>query len=562
MVTEAPAPTAYCATSGTCQGGTQARHISNVTYGDVDNNSGCGNYTDYTNLTSSLPSDGSQDITIFTSAFNPLDGMAAFVDWNEDFDFEDAGESIVLQGNAGLYTGAMSPPAGTSAGAKRLRIGYYSTGEQVYSGCGTHNIGEVEDYTVTVTAPAPNCVINAAPANEAVDVCPITNLSWAADPLGSAVTGFKIYFGTETNPPLVATRTRNQTTYNPGTLMPNTTYFWKAVAYNGTGDAEECAEMSFTVSGLGTEITPNNPSLCIGVDQLLNGGATGEAAGGSTHEWTGTGAANLDDPAIAEPTFNAAAAGTYNLIYTITDGNGCTSSDEITVDVADASPIDVSIAITNGSSPSCEGSEIQFTATPTNGGSMPTYSWRVNGTDVATGDVFSSTAITDGDLVDVVMTSNNECAATPTATSNDLTIQRTAQVTPDVAIDLGMTEYCEGEALTFTPTPTNEGTTPSYEWFLNGSSISTDAVYSAGALATGDIVTCVLTSSDGCVTSSTANSNEFTVAYTAPVDPSVDFALTAGSNPTCFGQTIEFSPTATNGGDAPTYEWFCEWFIC
>ena len=72
---------------------------------------------------------------------------------------------------------------------------------------------------------------------------------------------------------------------------------------------------------------------------------------------------------------------------------------------------DVNIAVTSGSNPTCTGVSITFTAAPTNGGTTPAYQWKVNGTNVGTNSpTYSSSALTNGQVVTCVMTSNfREC---------------------------------------------------------------------------------------------------------------------------------------------------------
>ena len=86
------------------------------------------------------------------------------------------------------------------------------------------------------------------------------------------------------------------------------------------------------------------------------------------------------------------------------------------------------------------------------------------------------------------MTSSLACANPTTATSNEITMTVTAAVAPSVSIaaNPGNT-ICTGTSVTFTATPTNGGTTPSYQWKLNGANVGTNSnTYSNNALANGD----------------------------------------------------------------------------
>jgi hypothetical protein len=68
-----------------------------------------------------------------------------------------------------------------------------------------------------------------------------TTLSWSGgDPDNEDTISYKIYFGTNTNPPYVTTLTAPATlktiTWNPGTLLYNTTYYWKIIAVDNIGE--------------------------------------------------------------------------------------------------------------------------------------------------------------------------------------------------------------------------------------------------------------------------------------------------------------------------------------
>jgi len=72
---------------------------------------------------------------------------------------------------------------------------------------------------------------NPNPANNSVDVDVNADLSWTGgDPDGDVVS-YDIYFGTDSNPPLAAAGWSG-TSYSPGTMEYNTTYYWKIIAYD------------------------------------------------------------------------------------------------------------------------------------------------------------------------------------------------------------------------------------------------------------------------------------------------------------------------------------------
>jgi hypothetical protein len=111
--------------------------------------------------------------------------------------------------------------------------GYISSGAIVaYGGSGSvsydYNISNPGVTTVTATAPGKASYPN--PSNGATGVSLTPTLSWTA---GTGATSHDVYFGSS-NPP---TFRQNQTgtTYNPGTLQLNTTYYWRIDEIGGQG---------------------------------------------------------------------------------------------------------------------------------------------------------------------------------------------------------------------------------------------------------------------------------------------------------------------------------------
>jgi len=70
------------------------------------------------------------------------------------------------------------------------------------------------------------------PLNGATGVSPDTTLNWS---YSSSAASFKIYFGTESSPPF--RREQAETTFDPGPLDFDTTYYWRIDPVGGpSGD--------------------------------------------------------------------------------------------------------------------------------------------------------------------------------------------------------------------------------------------------------------------------------------------------------------------------------------
>ncbi len=85
-------------------------------------------------------------------------------------------------------------------------------------------------WSFTTEIPAPEAPVLVSPPNGATGVPVASALLW--NPSGGAMS-YDVYFGTASTPLWVANTTG--TSYAPGTLSPNTTYYWRIVALNSFG---------------------------------------------------------------------------------------------------------------------------------------------------------------------------------------------------------------------------------------------------------------------------------------------------------------------------------------
>jgi hypothetical protein len=132
----------------------------------------------------------------------------------------------------------------------------------------------------------------------------------------------------------------------------------------------------------------------------------------------------------------------------------------------------------------------------------------------------------------------------PVAYSNTVTITVTPSTPASVTIVSTATTFCLGTSVTFTATPTNGGTTPSYQWKVNGNNVGTDsAIFTTTALNNSDVVTVVMTSNASpCLTGSPATSNTITVTVNALASATI-----SGTNgpALCSGSDVVFTVTGT-----------------
>jgi hypothetical protein len=300
--------------------------------------------------------------------------------------------------------------------------------------------------------------------------------------------------------------------------------------------------------------TPSAPvSICSGGSTVISVVASGGSGSGYTYLWSS--ATGLSSTTVSNPTANPASTTTYSV--TVTDANNCTSAaGTVTVTVNPNLPASVSIAASPTGS-ICSGTSVTFTATPTNGGTTPSYQWKVNGVNAGTNSAtFNSSTLANADAVTCVMTSNATCATGSPATSNTVTMT----VNPNLAASVSIAavpsgNICPGTSVTFTATPTNGGGTPSYQWKVNGVNAGANSTtFNSSTLVNSDAVSCVMTSNATCATGSPATSNTVTMT----VNPNVAASISIAASPSgsiCSGTSVTFTATPTNGGATPSYQW-------
>jgi hypothetical protein len=171
----------------------------------------------------------------------------------------------------------------------------------------------------------------------------------------------------------------------------------------------------------------------------------------------------------------------------------------------------------NISSPSlivCSGASVIFTATPTNGGTNPSYQWQVNSINTgANSDTFVTSSLTNASQVKVILTSNIGCATTTTVTSNIITLTVGNNIATGIVIT-GNTTVSAGQNSLLTSALVNGGATPLYQWQDSTATHSwqnvvtaTTATLSYTPVETGNKIRCLLTSDASCVNPGIISSN-------------------------------------------------------
>ena len=204
--------------------------------------------------------------------------------------------------------------------------------------------------------------------------------------------------------------------------------------------------------------------------------------------------------------------------YTATSTLGtCTKTATSVITVNPPLPASVSISA-NPTGAICAGTSVTFTASPTNGGTTPTYIWKKGGVVIAgeTTANYTSTTLANNDSITVELTSNaSPCLTGSPATSNAIVMSVNPNLVASVTIAaVPAGPICAGTSVTFTASPTN-GNPPTYVWKKGGVTIAgeTGVTYTSTTLANGDAISVEMFSTAICTTGLPATSNTITIIH-------------------------------------------------
>jgi uncharacterized protein (TIGR02145 family) len=201
----------------------------------------------------------------------------------------------------------------------------------------------------------------------------------------------------------------------------------------------------------------------------------------------------------------------------------------------------VNITISASANPVCAGTSVTFTATPTNGGTSPSYQWKVNGANAGTDSPNYTYFPFNGDQVSCILTSSIPCPVANPITSNTLLMTINNSLPAGVSITASSNPFCPGNSVTFTAIPSNGGSNPSYQWKVNGVNVGANSSTYSYNPVDGDSIRCIMTSNLSCVTGNPASSAK--IIMNGNLAPVVTFT-------SCFDTitTINAKPIKLKGG--------------
>jgi hypothetical protein len=295
------------------------------------------------------------------------------------------------------------------------------------------------------------------------------------------------------------------------TVTTSGTYTVTVTNSSGCADTESTA---VTVNPLPTAIiTAGGPTtFCQGGSVVLT------ATGGTNYLWS----TSATTSAISVTT-----SGTYTV--TVTNSIGCTDTESTAVTV---NPLPSAIITAGGPTSFCQGGSVVLTASGGTG-----YLWSTSATTDAI------IAASSGDF-SVIVTSEYGCFNTQHSIVSVLPSQLVS-----VSILPSNNPVSPGTLVTFLTTATNEGTSPLYQWLVNGLIMSNSVNTSFSYIPeNGDEIYCILTSNAVCALNNPAISNILIMSVIGvPVNSSVSGIIESGQSE-CFHalQTLTVAGNSTS----------------
>jgi PKD repeat protein len=302
---------------------------------------------------------------------------------------------------------------------------------------------------------------------------------------------------------------------------------------------------------LTSNITASQSSICQGASSTFYATTNATSA---NYQWK----VNGNNLGTNSSTFIYLPANGDLVTCTITPNAGCfttTKATSNTIAMSVTTPVTPSVNISATRTNPCIGESITFTATPANAGLTPTYQWKRNGINIASGVTYTANGLTNGDIISCVLTASPGCYTQTTATSNSIIMNVRPIIVPTAQIISNSTSICANFNVIFTAT-TNIANA-SYQWKLNGNTVGTNSnFYNNSTLANNDAVTCTVTApAADCYTSYSVTSNTVSILVKPLLTPALSIISNDVDNIICSGQPITMSASVINGGISPAYQW-------
>jgi PKD repeat protein len=487
----------------------------------------------------------------------PCDGEPSFVE-NNDAPFADANaspqtaepgsqvtfdasSSTDVDGSIVSYEWAFGD--GTTATGQSVSHAYDSTGTYSATLTVTDNEGAVSSDVVTIRVSSTSGELTADASANQTTANPGELVVF--DGIGSSapdgfVESYEWDFGDGT------TATGDLVNHSYGSTG---TYTATLTVTSDSGEtATDTVEVSIEANGPPTtSISANRTSAKVDEAIALDGSGSSDADGSITsYEWA------FDDGTTAtgpDATHRYASAGEYTVTLTTQDNDGATSSDTVTVSVAENQPPSASATANRTSAKVDEAVAFDGSASSDSDGTITSYEWAFDDGTIATGPTATHRYSSTG-TYNATLTVTDDNGATSTA---EVTVSVAENVPPTASVSANRTAVDPDGAIAFdgSASSDSDGSITSYEWTFDDGTTATGSTATHRYSSTGTY-NATLTVTDDNGATSTA---EVTVEVTTNVAPTV--SISANRTTAKEGDPIAFDGSGSSDSDGTTtsYEW-------
>ena len=244
---EVPGCWKYCASGGS---NGAAGFLSNVSLNTINRNSSFDGYIN-TGITTTLLTGSSYTLSVSKTTITTTTFTQAWIDWNNDGDFLDAGEIVLASASStasGTRTVTVNVPLTATLGVTRMRVMMKQASAINAGGCDTSNIyTDTEEYFINIINPPPcesflqpsnlfltagNTFINGAfayPTPQAENYLVVVSTS-ATPP--TPTNGVSYTIGSTISPGYTVVDTDGNNSFTATGLLPLTTYYFYIFSYD------------------------------------------------------------------------------------------------------------------------------------------------------------------------------------------------------------------------------------------------------------------------------------------------------------------------------------------